>query len=442
MARSRLLVVAVLATVALGLSALLLLQHHGEPLARGAVEQACGPAGQSGCDAVARSGWSTVAGWPLAALGIVFYGGLAALALLGATSDDQTRLDVGTAAFLAVALSLAVDLVLLGVQAVSIRAFCTLCVATYVVGGMALAVLWTAPRQPSRLAGLGAGQGRLVATGTALTTIALLGGAWSADAALAARARSRGDAILGSPAAGGASGDARSAEERAQRLQETLDDPRKLEQYFADKALREFDAPPKTLRLDATPAKGPADAPLKVVEYSDFLCPFCRSLAAAFSGYLPQSGGRVSIHYKNYPLETACNPRLHSTVHPGACLLALGAICAHEQGKFWPYHDRVFAEPPSAPKVPDVVKIAGLAGLDTAAFGTCLESATAREKLAAEIAEAQAVGVSATPTVFINGRRLSRLNDFVPMLDREAGRLGLPATPPPPPAPARDPHGH
>jgi protein-disulfide isomerase len=228
------------------------------------------------------------------------------------------------------------------------------------------------------------------------------------------------------------------AQEQARRLQEILDDPRKLDEYFREKAAREFEqGPVRNLDLAGVPAKGPADAPVRVVEYSDFLCPFCRSLAGAFASFLPQSGDRVGLYFKNYPLEQSCNPNLKTTVHVGACALALGGLCAQDQGKFWPYHDKVYAAPPPNPAFKDVARLAGEAGLDAAALESCMTSAKTRARLAAQIAEAHGAGVEATPTVFINGRRLSRINDFEQMVDKESARLGLPPLKPPSPAPAR-----
>jgi protein-disulfide isomerase len=113
-------------------------------------------------------------------------------------------------------------------------------------------------------------------------------------------------------------------------------------------------------------------------------------------------------------------------------------LCAQDQGKFWPYHDRVFASPPSNPGLADVAAIATAAGLDGAALTACMSGASARERLAAEIQEAKQGRVDATPTVFINGRKLPRINDFVQTVDREAVRIGLqPITPP---AAAHAPH--
>jgi protein-disulfide isomerase len=237
--------------------------------------------------------------------------------------------------------------------------------------------------------------------------------------------------------------EARMAQEQARRLQEILDDPRKLEQYFTEKAAREFEqGPVRTLDLAGVPFKGPADAPVRVVSFSDFLCPYCRQLAGAFAGFIPQSANRVALYFKNYPLDQSCNPNLKMTIHSGACALALGAVCANEQGKFWPYHDKVYASPPPNPAAKDVARLAGEVGLDAATLESCMLSAKAREKLNAQIAEAHGAGVSATPTVFINGRQLPRINDFIQMVDKEFARLGLPPLRPPSPGPKAPPAGN
>ena len=81
------------------------------------------------------------------------------------------------------------------------------------------------------------------------------------------------------------------------------------------------------------------------------------------------------------------------------------------------------------------MRIAGEAGLDTAAMEKCLASGSARDRLAAEVAEGKKVGVNGTPTLLINGKRLPRLNDFAATVDKEAARLGLPPLPSQPHAP-------
>lgn len=191
-------------------------------------------------------------------------------------------------------------------------------------------------------------------------------------------------------------------------------------------ALSEFaKGSPTTIALEGTPSKGPSDAPIKIVDYSDYLCPHCRNVARALSDWLPTTRGRVAVYYKNYPLDPACHPT--ATAHPGSCWLAYGGVCAHAQGKFWAYHDRVFAlEPPkTAPDRTFVVHLARELGLDQKAFDTCVASEATRAKVAAEIEEGGKGGVTATPTLFINGKRLPKLNVFFEAVDDEAKRLGL-----------------
>ena len=304
-------------------------------------------------------------------------------------------------------------------------------------------------------------EGRLVVTAWVVATLAIAAGVFGAEAGLRAREAQRSANLLGQPAAAepsvppttvaiepaasttpdttpvttvpkaapvaGAAGEAQYYKDTAKRLQDTLDDPQKLEAYFADKAAKEFDkSPVEALDLKDVPVKGLANAPIQVVGYSDFLCPFCRSLAGALNQFVPQSGNRVSFYFKNYPLEQSCNPTLHSTIHPGACVLALGGICANYQGKFEPYHDKVFSSELENPQAADVVRLAGEAGLNAAAVESCLSDPRTKEQLAAQVLEAKKVGVQATPTLFINGKKLPRINDFLQTVEKEAQRKGLP----------------
>ena len=167
------------------------------------------------------------------------------------------------------------------------------------------------------------------------------------------------------------------------------------------------------------------------MEFSDFLCPYCRQIAGAFAGYIPQSANRVVVYFKNYPLDQACNTSLKQTVHPGACNLALGAICANDQGKFWPYHDRVFSSPPTNPQVSDVVSIAREAGLDAGALEACVNNPATRQRLGAEIAEGTQAQVQGTPDPVHQRKEAAAAERLHPDVDREASKMGLPPLPPP-----------
>ena len=181
-----------------------------------------------------------------------------------------------------------------------------------------------------------------------------------------------------------------------------------------------------SIDVASAPVRGPATAPARVVEFSDFMCPFCRNLAGALSQFVPQAGGRVAVYFMNYPLDNTCNPKLPRATHPGACTVALGSICAHYQGKFDAYHDRVFSTELHNPQAADVVRLAGEAGLNAAALEGCLDDPKTKADLAAQIAEGNRLGITATPTLFINGKKLPRINDFVPVVDKEARKKGFP----------------
>jgi protein-disulfide isomerase/uncharacterized membrane protein len=436
-------------------SGLLLMQHHGEGTAVSAVNQACGDGQTSGCEDVARSSWSRVAGVPVAAYGLAFYLSLAlalALALVARGGVGDTLAGLVLAAL---AIGLVADLLLLGVQAFAIHAYCKLCILTYVLSAVGLVALLPARRAvrgtPATAAGL---EGRLALAGWVLGTLAVAGAVFAANATLRSRAAYRQATLLGTPVAAApatpppstpavtptapptpasspeaAAGpqDAKYWQDRAQKLQATIDDPQKLEAYFAEKAQREFDtSSPMMLDVANAPLRGPATAPAKVVEFSDFMCPFCRNLAGALSQFVPQAGGRVAVFFMNYPLDNTCNPKLPRATHPGACNLALGAVCAHYQGKFDAYHDRVFSTELHNPQPADVVRLAGEAGLNAAALEGCLDDPKTKADLAAQIAEGNRLGITATPTLYINGKKLPRINDFVPVVDKEARKKGFP----------------
>jgi len=187
---------------------------------------------------------------------------------------------------------------------------------------------------------------------------------------------------------------------------------------------------PVEVALDGVPVRGSADAPVQILTFSDFLCPSCRNFAAAFEQYARgATGPHVALYYRNYPLDSTCAAHLPRVMHPGACTVALGARCAHRLGRFWEYHDTVYFAPPTNPTQTDVVRIARQAGLDEASFQRCLASPEAAAELQADIAEARRLGVTGTPSIFINGRRLSSLREFADAVLWELEQAGIEVPP-------------
>jgi protein-disulfide isomerase/uncharacterized membrane protein len=483
MMRNRLLLVVMLAVVGSALAGLLLLDHHGIGPAKDAVQKLCGAGEESGCDRVAQSRFSSVGGFSVAGLGLLFYASVLLLLALALVSPAATEENLATLGLVLFGVALFLDVVLFGVQAFAIGAYCKLCIGTYVVNLLALVALAPlASRVASLAKSLASGEARSAASVWAMGSLLLLFGLGSLDQALASVAQQQHANLLGSaqeapprppestttttepelepvpvpvpvpvavpsavPTAGGdpppasaasrdekaeqLEADLKRAQSRIQELQTIVDDPQKYNDYQAEKAARQFEGEAaEKVVLDAVPFKGPADAPIKVAEFSDFLCPFCRNLAGAFNGFMHEGQGknRVAIYFKNYPLDQTCNTALPRTVHVGACEVALGGICANEQGKFWEYHDRIFSQPPDGPTRDVVVSIGAAIGLNGDALRQCMGSSAARDKLDRDILEGQRLEVKATPTVFVNGKRLEQLNAFLKAIESEAKRLGLP----------------
>lgn len=439
--RRRLQAAVILLLAGLVLSGVLLLHHYGES----SVAQVCGADGESGCDRVNQSRFAELGGVPLAGIGLVFYASLGTLLALALLAPASVQAAASRLALYAVGVALVADIALLAVQAGAIGVYCALCLTTYAVNVVVLCLLW--PQRKAATATLLANDGRLVAGGWLLASLACVLAAWAGDGWLRARAQQRAGSILGTslpatlpsaapspsisaPQVTSASSPA-DLQQKVRQLQETLDDPQKLQRYLTDKDMREFDsADVQKLDMDA-PAEGSAQAAIQAVEFSDFMCPFCRNLAQALKGYVPQTQGRVAVYFKNYPLDKTCNPNVSRTIHDGACALAIGGICARQQGKFWEYHDRVFAQPIEKATPADARRLAVEAGLDGAKLDACVASSEPRKLLDAQIAEGVKVGVNGTPTVLLNGRKVPNLNLFAQMIDKESARLGLAPLPAP-----------
>jgi protein-disulfide isomerase len=177
--------------------------------------------------------------------------------------------------------------------------------------------------------------------------------------------------------------------------------------------------PPPVLRVEVSvegaPVKGPAQAPVTIVEFSDFHCPFCRRVLPTLAQIESQYGEKVRLVFRDFPIEN---------LHPGASQAHEAARCANEQGKFWAYHDKLFASPPKSS--PEVFKgLAKEVGLDMTGFENCFDSGKYQAAIKKDIEEGNRVGVTGTPAFFINGRIISGaqpLDAFARLIDDELAR--------------------
>jgi len=146
-----------------------------------------------------------------------------------------------------------------------------------------------------------------------------------------------------------------------------------------------------------SPAKGAANAPIELIEFADFQCPYCRAVSPTVTKILNTYGDRIRFVYRNFPLD----------IHPDAKPAAEAAQCANEQGRFWPYHDRLFSTPNQPLSVADLKHAATMIGLDADRFNTCVDAHKYRAVVDADTRAGTEAGVTGTPAFFINGRLLS-----------------------------------
>jgi protein-disulfide isomerase len=144
---------------------------------------------------------------------------------------------------------------------------------------------------------------------------------------------------------------------------------------------------------DGAPTLGRKDAPVTLVEFSDFQCPFCKQAAPTLKQVAQKFGDKVQIVYRQYPIES---------LHPFALKAAEASLCGNDQGKFWELHDAMFADQTRL-AVSDLKQTARRLGLDGNAFDSCLDSGRHVAQVQKDIQEGQRVGITGTPMMFING---------------------------------------
>ncbi len=162
-----------------------------------------------------------------------------------------------------------------------------------------------------------------------------------------------------------------------------------------------LEAPRQKVAAADRPTRGPANAPIELIEFSDFQCPYCLRANPVVTQVLNAYGDKIKFTYRHYPLGN----------HPDARPAAEAAQCANEQGKFWPYHDRLFATA-SRLSADDLKQDAAALGLDTAKFNACVDSHKYKADIDADVAAGDEAGVDGTPAFFINGRMISGAQPF------------------------------
>jgi protein-disulfide isomerase len=190
-----------------------------------------------------------------------------------------------------------------------------------------------------------------------------------------------------------------------------------LDTLKKDKPVKIYLEPPRFAIAvpEGEPRKGLATAPIQIVEFSDFQCPYCNMAADTVRQVETKYGDKVSVVYRNFPLP------MHRRAHPAA----EAAECANEQGKFWEYHDQLFANQRQSTD-DDFATFAQTAGLDVTKFKDCYASGKYKDAVDADIHDGEKVGMSGTPGFYINGRMLSGaqpIEAFSDVIDDELAKV-------------------
>lgn len=177
--------------------------------------------------------------------------------------------------------------------------------------------------------------------------------------------------------------------------------------------------PPRfAVEVGSAPAKGPAGAPVTIVEFADYECPHCGRVVPTLKQVAETYGDRVRIAFRDFPLPN----------HTKAPKASEAAACAAEQGQFWEMYEKLFASGGRLDVI-DLKRHAIDLGLDSAAFYECLDSGRKAAAIAASVAAGQDLGIGGTPAFYINGRLISGAQPFerfAEIIDEELARAGKP----------------
>jgi len=160
-------------------------------------------------------------------------------------------------------------------------------------------------------------------------------------------------------------------------------------------------APPSAdFPLEGAPRLGPENAPVRLVEFADYQCPYCAKVNPHIAKLREEFGDKVSVYFKDLPLQ----------MHANARKAAEAARCAGDQNKFWEFHDQLFRS--AQLEVPQLKQQARDMKLDGDKFDKCLDEGTQASAVQKDLTDAQALGLSGTPAFFLNGQYFSGAVDY------------------------------
>lgn len=361
----------ILVGLSAAIAAVQLYLHAELAATHGSYTSFCNVNSKVNCDAVLMSSYSMLLGVPMAAWGLVSYVALAFLLYRRGKTVGAARARASGFALALAGWNVGVALYMAAISTFAIGILCILCAAMYVLIAATAVLVWrlahvddAASAQPlltsQRLA---AGGGAIVAGVVALAAVQLY--------------------------TRPVSGATMSAEDVKNRDAEFYD-------WYTSRPIT------KDLPAD-THSKGPADAPLTIIEFSDFECPACGMAFRDLHDLSDRHPDLVRIVFHHFPLDSDCNPNVTTRMHRFACQAAIASECAARSGKFWEYHDLLFRGQDKLGRDDLIAKATGL-GIPAAEFTACLDDPSTRARVVSDANAGGKLGVKSTPTMVLNGR--------------------------------------
>ncbi|MCU0234654.1 MAG: DsbA family protein [Thermoanaerobaculales bacterium] len=207
-------------------------------------------------------------------------------------------------------------------------------------------------------------------------------------------------------------------QQRAMQLRDEL-----RQALFAEAGVKILLEPPRVAVevAEGTPTRGPAGAPVVIVEYTDYQCPYCARVQSTLDELLARYQGKVRHVFKNLPLPN----------HPQAQLAGEAALCAGDQGKYWEFHDWLFANQRTMNRDGMIAHAAEL-GMDGERFTACVDGRSYGARVEADMKEARSFGITGTPGFMINGRVVTGaqpIEAFEAIIDEELRLKGVEVPP-------------
>ena len=322
----------------------------------------CNLSAEVNCETVAQSPYAVFLGLPVAVWGLC---GFLAMALLALHRPHARRSGLGWPGLLVLLTGLAAAAVvpLAAISKLFIHSVCLVCVASWAITGVLAALSLLEARRAG-------------------------GVAKAIRADLEVLRQRRGLAVVGALAAVAVPGLLRLAVPR----------------YWNQAERPGTERLPHGTDVQGLPWIGAWEPALTLVEFSDYQCPYCQRAERQTRSLVEENAAALRVVHRQFPLDASCNPLVARTLHPRACALALAAICAIEQDRFWEMNDAIFSAEDKASF--DVQAAASRLGMKIERFRECLSSPEAAARLSRDIEAGREAGVRATPTFVVGGEAL------------------------------------